>query len=200
MGPDFDIGNSPILTTLPNGRRALFVGLKNADIAALDPDANGKLLFRVNPLGAKPGSTGRGGRGAIVWGGAASEGRVYYGTGAAGLAAIDAATGSNAWLFTAPGVRGGRAGLGAAPTAIPGVVFEGAGDGQLFAVNAADGTQLWQFSTAQEFETVNKVPARGGAIATSGAVVVDGMVYVSSGYAITAGASAGNVLLAFGVE
>ena len=200
MGPDFDIGNSPILVTLAGGKRAVLVGLKNADIAALDPDDNGKLLFRVNPLGAKPGTTGRGGRGAIVWGGAASEGRVYYGTGAAGLAAVDAATGANAWLFTAPGVRGGRAGLGAAPTAIPGVVFEGAGDGQLFAVSAADGKQLWQFNTAQDFETVNRVPARGGAIATSGAVVVDGMVYVSSGYAITAGASAGNVLLAFGVE
>jgi hypothetical protein len=31
-------------------------------------------------------------------------------------------------------------------------------------------------------------------------VVVDGMVYISSGYAIVAGASAGNVLLAFGVD
>jgi polyvinyl alcohol dehydrogenase (cytochrome) len=200
MGPDFDIGNSPILTTLPNGRRALFVGLKNADIAALDPDANGKLLFRVNPLGAKPGTLGRGGRGSIVWGGAASEGRVYYGTGARGMAAVDAATGTNTWLFTAPGARGGSAGLGAAPTAIPGVVFEGATDGQLFAVSAADGKQLWQFNTAQDFDTVNKVKARGGAINTSGAVIVDGMVFVSSGYAIVAGASAGNVLLAFGVE
>jgi polyvinyl alcohol dehydrogenase (cytochrome) len=200
MGPDFDIGNAPILVTLPTGRRALFVGLKNADVVALDPDENGRLLFRVNPLGAKPGATGRGGRGSIVWGGAASEGRVYYGTGARGLAAVDAATGANAWLFSAPGVRGGTAGLGAAPTAIPGVVFEGATDGQLFAVSAADGKQLWQFNTAQEFETVNKVSARGGAINTSGAVIVDGMVYVSSGYAIVAGASAGNVLLAFGVE
>jgi polyvinyl alcohol dehydrogenase (cytochrome) len=200
MGPDFDIGNSPILVTLSNGRRALLVGLKNADIVALDPDANGKLLFRVNPLGAKPGTLGRGGRGAIVWGGAASDGLVYYGTGAAGLAAVQAATGTNAWLFTAPGLRGGRAGLGAAPTAIPGVVFEGATDGQLFAVSAADGKQLWQFNTAQDFDTVNKIRARGGAINTSGAVVVDGMVYVSSGYAIVAGASAGNVLLAFGVE
>jgi len=29
---------------------------------------------------------------------------------------------------------------------------------------------------------------------------VDGMVYISSGYAISSGASAGNALLAFGVE
>jgi polyvinyl alcohol dehydrogenase (cytochrome) len=200
MGPDFDIGNSPILVTLPTGKRAVFVGLKNADVVALDPDDNGKLLFRVNPVSGKPGVLGRGGRGSIVWGGAASEGRVYYGTGAPGLAAVQAATGTNAWLFTAPGLRGGSAGLGAAPTAIPGVVFQGATDGQLFAVSSADGKRLWQFNTAQDFDTVNKVKAHGGAINTSGAVVVDGMVYVSSGYAIVAGASAGNVLLAFGVQ
>jgi polyvinyl alcohol dehydrogenase (cytochrome) len=200
MGPDFDIGNSPILVNLPTGRRALFVGLKNADVVALDPDENGRLLFRVNPVTGKPGVLGRGGRGSIVWGGAASEGRVYYGTGAPGLAAVQAATGMTAWLFTAPGLRGGSAGLGAAPTAIPGVVFQGATDGQLFAVSSADGKQLWQFNTAQDFDTVNKVKARGGAINTSGAVVVDGMVYVSSGYAIVAGGSAGNALLAFGVE
>ena len=93
----------------------------------------------------------------------------------------------------------GNAGLGAAPTTIPGVVFQGAGDGQLFAVST-EGKELWKFNTAQSFETVNKVQAKGGAIATSGAVVVDGMVYIGSGYAISSGASGGNVLLAFAVE
>jgi len=200
MGPDFDIGNSPILVTLPNGKRAVFAGGKNADVYALDPDQNGKLLFHVNPLGATPGTFGRGGRGSIVWGGATDGQRVYYGTGAGGLSAINAEGGS-VWQFTAAGLGGrGNAGLGAAPTAIPGVVFEGATDGQLFAVSAADGKQLWQFNTAQPFETVNKVQAHGGAINTSGAVVVDGMVFVGSGYAISSGASGGNVLLAFGVE
>jgi polyvinyl alcohol dehydrogenase (cytochrome) len=198
MGPDFDIGNSPILVTLANGKRAVIAGGKNADVFALDPDSNGKLLFRVNPTGAQPGNFGRG-RGSIVWGGATDGQRVYYGTGAAGLSALNA-EGASVWQFTAPGARGGNASLGAAPTAIPGVVFEGAGDGQLFAVSAADGKQLWQFNTAQEVPTVNKVAAHGGAINTSGAVVVDGMVYLSSGYAISAGASGGNVVLAFGVE
>jgi polyvinyl alcohol dehydrogenase (cytochrome) len=105
------------------------------------------------------------------------------------------------WMFTAPGAGGrGNAQLGAAPTAIPGVVFQGSGDGRLFAVSAADGKQLWEFNTAQPFETVNKVAARGGQIAVAGAVVVDGMVYIGTGYAISAGASGGNVLLAFGVD
>jgi polyvinyl alcohol dehydrogenase (cytochrome) len=90
--------------------------------------------------------------------------------------------------------------LGAAPTAIPGVVFQGAGDGRLFAVSSSDGKKLWEFDTSQEFKTINNVPAHGGAIATAGAVIVDGMVYIGSGYAISSGASGGNVLLAFGVE
>ncbi len=200
MGPDFDIGNSPILVALPNGKRAVIAGGKNADVYGLDPDASGRVLFHVNPLGATPGTFGRGGRGSIVWGGAADGQRVYYGTGAAGVAALNM-EGATLWQFSAPGLSGrGTAGLGAAPTAIPGVVFEGATDGQLFAVSASEGKQLWQFNTAQDFDTVNKVKARGGAINTSGAVIVDGMVYLGSGYAITAGASGGNVLLAFGVD
>jgi polyvinyl alcohol dehydrogenase (cytochrome) len=200
MGPDYDIGNSPILVTLPNGKRALFVGTKGADVLALDPDANGAVLYRVNPSGQPVGFSGRG-RGGIVWGGASDQRHVYYGMGAAGLGAVQSADGKTAWVFTAPGVSGrGLAALGAAPTAIPGVVFEGSGDGRLFAVSAADGKQMWEFNTAQTFDTVNKVAARGGQIATSGAVVVDGMVYIGSGYAISSGASGGNVLLAFGVE
>jgi polyvinyl alcohol dehydrogenase (cytochrome) len=201
MGPDADIGNSPILVTLANGRRALLAGTKSADVIALDPDNKGALLFRVNPTGAAVGA-GRGGRGSIVWGGASDMARVYYGMGAAGLSAVSPADGKTAWIFNAPGAGGrGSAALGAAPTAIPGVVFEGAGDGRLFAVSSADGKQLWEFNTAQEFDTVNKVPgARGGAIATSGAVVVDGMVYIGSGYGISSGASGGNVLLAFGTD
>src|SRR5215467_771766 len=96
--------------------------------------------------------------------------------------------------------RSSGAALGAAPTAIPGVIFEGASDGKLYAISTADGKQLWEFNTAQPFDTVNKIPAHGGAISTSGAVAVGGMLFVGSGYAISSGASAGNVLLAFGVE
>jgi polyvinyl alcohol dehydrogenase (cytochrome) len=196
MGPDMDIGNSPILTTLPNGRRALLAGTKSADVFALDPDNNGAVLFRMNAAGGPTGG-GRGGRGTIVWGGAADQQHVYYGAGAAGLAAIRPATGERAWVFQPEG-RG--VALGAAPTVIPGVVFQGGSNGRLYAVSAADGKQLWEFDTSQEFETVNRMVAHGGAISTSGAVIVDGMVYVGSGYAVGTGATAGNVLLAFGIE
>jgi len=198
MGPDADIGNSPILVSLPGGRRALLGGTKSADVFALDPDNDGALLYRINAAGG-PVGRGRGGRGAIVWGGAADGRHVYYGAGAAGLVAVRQQTGEIAWTFRGP--EGGRGiSLGAAPTAIPGVVFEGAGNGTLFAVSAEDGRQLWSFDTSQEVETVNRQVAHGGAISVSGAVVVDGMVYIGSGYGIASGASGGNVLLAFGVD
>ena len=201
MGPDMDIGNSPILVSLPNAKRALLVGTKSADVVALDPDANGKPLYRVNAAGGEIGGT-RFGRGTIVWGGSSDGQRVYYGMGGAGLAALNPATGERDWTFTAPPrTQGGRgAGLGAAPTTVPGVVFEGASDGTLYALSAADGSVLWSFDTAQQFETVNRLLAKGGAISTSGAVVVNGMVFVGSGYAVGSGASGGNVLLAFGLE
>jgi polyvinyl alcohol dehydrogenase (cytochrome) len=201
MGPDMDIGNSPILKTLPNGKRVLIAGTKGGDVFGLDPDNKGALLFRVNVGGAAVG-TNRGGRASIVWGGAVDDQRVYYGAGGAGVVALNPANGEQMWAFTAPPATAGGRGsaLGAAPTVIPGVVFEGAADGKLYAISAADGKQLWVFNTAQPFDTANKVQAHGGAISTSGAVVVGGMVFVGSGYAISSGASGGNVLLAFGVQ
>ena len=140
-GPDADIGNSPILTTLPNGQRALLTGTKGGDLFALDPNNNGGRLYRV-----------------------------------------------------------GAAGADAAPTAIPGVVFSRASNGMLYALSSTDGTVLWEFDTSATFGTVNGVEAHGGGITSTGAGVVDGMVFIGSGYAISSGNSAGNVLLAFGVD
>ncbi len=201
MGPDMDIGNSPILKTLPNGKRLLLVGTKSADVIALDPDNQGALVYRINAVG-EPIGGGRGSRGSIVWGGAADDRNVYYGAGPGGLVAVRLATGERVWTFKPPAPAGGGRGaqLGAPPTVIPGVVFEGASDGKLYALAAEDGRLLWEFDTAQKFDTVNKVPAHGGAISTSGAVVVGGRVFFGSGYAVGTGATAGNVLLAFAAE
>jgi polyvinyl alcohol dehydrogenase (cytochrome) len=53
--------------------------------------------------------------------------------------------------------------------------------------------------TAQDYETVNGVPGNGGAIDGPGAVVVNGVLYVNSGYGFVGG-NPGNVLLAFSVD
>jgi polyvinyl alcohol dehydrogenase (cytochrome) len=196
-GPDADICNSPILMKHPDGQRVLLTGTKGGDQFALDPDDNGRHLNRGGALGGPPvGPQGGRGRGSIVWGGAVDDQFAYYGLGRGGLAAVHASTGDYRWTFTPPG--GGS--LGAAPTVIPGVVFEGATNGMLYAVSSEDGSLLWQFDTSGEFDTVNGVPADGGALQSIGAVVADGMVFIGSGYAITSGGSGGNVLLAFGPE
>jgi len=64
---------------------------------------------------------------------------------------------------------------------------------------AFDGGLVWEYDTAQEFETVNRVRARGGTLNGPGPTVVDGMVFMGSGYTIGAGMP-GNVLLAFAVD
>lgn len=201
MGPDLDIGNSPILKALPGGKRVLIVGTKRGHVIALDPDNKGAVVYRVlSTTGAPPpaaaadaprGGAGRGGGGgSIVWGGAADDQYVYYGSG--DLVAMKLATGERGWAF-----KPSTGSLGAAPTVIPGVVFEGSSNGQLYAVSTSTGMPLWNYDTSKAVETVNKVPAHGGAISVSGASIAGGMVFVSSGYAITSSTSGGNVMLAF---
>ncbi len=118
-----------------------------------------------------------------------------------GLYAIDLMTGDVVWSAPAEaeaceGRRSCFAANSAAPTVIPGVVFAGSLDGHLRAHSTEDGRVLWDFDTAREFETVNGVPGRGGAIDGSGPVVAAGMVIINSGYGAF-GQMPGNRLLAF---
>jgi polyvinyl alcohol dehydrogenase (cytochrome) len=109
MGPDLDIGNSPILKALPGGKRVLLVGTKQGHVIAVDPDANGKLLYRVLATTGQPVVEGGGRGGNIIWGGAADDQNVYYGAGGAGLVAFRLGTGERAWAFTPP-CGGGQSG------------------------------------------------------------------------------------------
>ena len=79
-----------------------------------------------------------------------------------------------------------------------GVVFSGGLDGHLRAYAADDGRIVWDVNTKRDYETVNRVEAHGGSIDAGGAVIVDGRVYVNSGY-LFLGQTPGNVLLAFSV-
>ena len=73
--------------------------------------------------------------------------------------------------------------LSAAVTAIPGVVFSGGVSGYLRAYATDDARLLWEVDTARDYPTVNGVSARGGAMDGPGPTIVDGMLYVNSGYA-----------------
>jgi polyvinyl alcohol dehydrogenase (cytochrome) len=118
-----------------------------------------------------------------------------------GLTALDVSTGRKVWFAPAPPCLPVRDGCSPAQpgavTAIPGAVLSGSMDGHLRAFAADDGRVLWDVDTRREYSTVNGVPARGGSLDGAGPVVVDGMVYVNSGYPRLGGAP-GNVLLAFG--
>ena len=80
-GPDFDFGSSPILVTLPNGRRALIAGQKSGVVHAIDPDRDGQILWQTR--------IGKGGiHGGIQWGSAADQSSVYVALSDAGIIAI----------------------------------------------------------------------------------------------------------------
>ena len=79
------------------------------------------------------------------------------------------------------------------------MVFATSTDGHVRAHLAESGKVVWEFDTMRDFETVNGVKAHGGSIDGPGPVVVNGMVFVNSGYPRNGGVP-GNVLLAFGAE
>ena len=208
-GPDFDFGSSVILAKTPSRRDLLLAGQKSGMIYALDPDRKGELVWQTR--------VGKGGViGGVQWGMASDGQSLYAATSDAifvqkngvrsldsaaggGLTALRLEDGAKAWYVppvactSAPGCSPAQS---AAVTAIPGVVFSGSMDGHLRAYSSEDGKVLWDFNTIREFTAVNGVKAKGGALDGPGPVVVNGMVFVNSGYARFGGAP-GNVLLAF---
>jgi polyvinyl alcohol dehydrogenase (cytochrome) len=72
-------------------------------------------------------------------------------------------------------------------------------DGHLRGYSMSTGEVVWDADTAREFDAVNGKPAHGGSMDAAGAAVVNGMVFVNSGYGQWGGMP-GNVLLAFSVN
>ncbi len=218
-GPDFDFGSSAILVRSGN-RDLLLAGQKSGMVYALDPDRKGAIVWETR--------VGKGSaNGGVQWGMASDGQKVYAAVSdlvrtpvanrdpgdlrannvdpreGGGLTALRIGDGSKAWYGAPapcdPPKPGCSPAQPAAVTAIPGVVFSGSVDGHLRAFSSEDGKVLWDFDTAREFETVNRVKGRGGSLDGPGAVVVNGMVYVNSGYARQSGIP-GNLLLAFSAE
>jgi polyvinyl alcohol dehydrogenase (cytochrome) len=203
VGPDFDFGNSPILRTLPGGRRVLTLGQKSGVVWGLAPDERGRVLWQYR--------AGKGGAlGGIEWGSAADEQNIYVPVSdvlepseqAGGLHAINIATGQRVWHTPAPPLScttgaGCTGAQSAAISVMPGVVFSGSIDGHFRAYATGDGKIIWDFNTMRAFETVNGVKAQGGSIDSAGPVIAGGFVLTNSGYGQWRG-KPGNVLLAFG--
>jgi polyvinyl alcohol dehydrogenase (cytochrome) len=219
-GPDFDFGQPPILVQLNGENRALVIAQKSGMVHALDPDKKGAILWQTRA--AKGGYLG-----GSQWGSASDGQKLYVATSdlkiggtpdatvpqgfrmtvdpklGGGLHAFDLKTGKTVWDAKPVPCTAGQAicspAQSAAVTAIPGVVFSGSVDGHLRAYSAGTGAVLWDVDTAREFPTVNGKPARGGSMDVAGPAVVNGMVFVNSGYGQWGGMP-GNVMLVFSVD
>lgn len=223
-GPDFDFGCSPNLVDLPNGKRALVAGQKSGMVHAVDPDQQGEVVWSVRvgkggSLGGVQWGNASDSRNVYVAlsdykvgsAGKPEEGahRTLFGSflkpdpkAGGGMFALNLATGERVW-YTPPPDCGEKLGCSpaqsAAVTVIPGVAFSGSIDGHLRAYSTTDGHILWDMDTALEYHAVNGGTAHGGSIDGPGPVVVNGVLYVNSGYAFVGGMP-GNVLLAFSVD
>lgn len=177
LGPDNDIPAALMLHRHSDGSQRIIVASRTGEVLALTPD--GEVDWR-QPV-----------PGGIIWGGTADGQSAYYGLASGGVVAIRLNDGAIRWHGD-PGVGPN----GAIASSIDGAVFVGGISGMLNVLDTRDGNVLWQYPTARSFETVNGVDAAGGTISAAGAVIVDGMVYVPSGYQVIYG-EPGNVLLAF---
>jgi len=203
-GPDYDYGSAVVRATSANGEPILLAGQKSGILYQMHPDT-GDVQWQTRIADG-------GVLGGIEWG-IATDGQVVYASisdalekapgEAGGVAAVQIGDGTIVW--EAPpfqdtcGARAGcHTGQPGAVTAIPGVLFSGSLDGHIRAHDTSTGRVIWDVDTVREFDTVNQVPGRGGSLNGPGATVVDGVVYVSSGYS-SLNFMPGNVLLAFGV-
>ena len=214
MGPDYDFGSTPIIHhyTDANGaeKTLLLAGQKSGILYAMDPDQNGKIIWQQRP---GVGSV----RGGIQWGSARDNNNIYTAVSDSiappdnrtpGLSAYDLITGKLQWHTPAPKgiceMRGTRMtctdAFSAAVTVVPGVVFASALDGWFGAFSTADGAILWQQDMNQlRAQSVNGIPVAGGSMEATGPVIVNGVVYVNSGYGGTPD-QPGNVLFALSVD
>jgi len=188
-GPDYDFGASPILQSLPNGKQVILAGQKSGTVYALDPDNQGKLLWKQQ--------VGRGSAlGGVEWGPATDNKNVYVAVsdanagkeGKPGLTALDLVDGTPRWHVPTPVVEcsWGKGscvrGQPGAVTVIPGVVFSGALDGHLRAYDVNDGKIIWDIDTAIPTAVVNGPETAGGSVDSGGITIANGNVFVTSGY------------------
>ena len=203
---DHDFGGGPLIWR-GGGRELILGGQKSGDVWAVDA-ASGKQVWH-HQFGK---GTALGG---IHWGIATDGVRVFAPIadpgvpaplGAAGLYAIDIASGKVAWSWKASAdCENGRKarvsscaerfGISAPPLVVDGTVIAGGLDGRVYVFDAVSGKLLSTHDTAVAYSGVNKIAGHGGSIDAAGPFAGDGMVFVGSGYG-SFGQMGGNVLVA----
>jgi polyvinyl alcohol dehydrogenase (cytochrome) len=205
---DHDFGGGPVIWR-GKGKELILGGQKSGDVWAVEA-ATGKQDWH-HQFGK---GTALGG---VHWGVATDGTRLFAPiadpgvpapVNAAGLYAIDIATGKVAWSWKASadcengrkarvGSCDARFGISAPPLVVDGTVIAGGLDGRLYVFDAATGKLLATHDTAVAYpQTVTKIAGSGGSIDAAGPFAGDGMLFVGSGYG-SFGQQAGNVLVAF---
>ena len=205
-GPDYDYAAATILAIDKNGKEIILAGQKSGEVFAMDPDNNGKIIWRNK--------VGRGGiQGGVHFGMALDGDRLYVpisdfyggdrwpGTPYPGMFAIDITTGKELWYTRTEDVCGDLLncfpGFSAAATAIEGGVIAGGMDGRLRAYDRESGELIWEYDSLKTFDTIDGKTAKGGSFGGGqGPIFKDGMMYINSGYGVYTHME-GNVLLAF---
>ena len=207
---DIDFGASVIIAQRQDGSDILLAGQKSSVVWALDPDQQGKVVWRWS---YGTGTANGGVHWAMAYGGDTvfvplnDPGRPRPGfQPVPGLYALDVENGNQRWGYRTYAECEGRRekaprceflyGFSAAPILIDGAVVTGSLDGYVRVFDAADGKILFSYDTIRQYQTVNGIKGQGGAIDSASLVAANGMLLVNSGYGMF-GQPQGNVLLAF---
>lgn len=205
---DRDFGAPPVLVTRADGTQIVAAGSKDGVLYALDPDNGGAVLWQLR--------VGVGGELGGIEYGIASDGRFIWapvidmdadGVSNGSLTAVDAMTGKPAWRVeniqadcTGKPTPPCGTGFVSPPTIAGDTVLAGLIDGTLRAYDRASGVQRWQFDTARGFPTRNGIEGHGGSLGIGGPIIVDGTIYLVSGWGMLNVGLPGNLLIAIGEQ
>ena len=180
-GPDYDFGTIPLSFKGAGGKRLIGAGQKSGWFHAVDAQTGAKVWSTE----VGPGSA----LGGIEFGNATDGERAYaalaHRSGGA-VACLDGATGKILWKTMTPDKRPNYGPITVTGRGDNRLVFSGSTGGFMRAYNAKDGAILWEFDT-------------GGAIA-GGPTVVNGVLYVGSGYQFLGVGKKNNKLYAFSID
>ncbi len=182
-GPDHDFGSIPLSFKGLNGKHLIGAGAKSGWFFAVDPK-DGKEVWKTE---VGPYTLPMGG---VVFGTATDGERIYVGISnhpkQGSLSALDGATGKIIWKTLNPDGRSNYGPVTVTGTGANKLVFAGSSGNFIRAYDAKDGKILWEYDT-------------GGAVG-GGATVVDGVVYVGSGYQLLRVGKGNNKLYAFSID
>jgi polyvinyl alcohol dehydrogenase (cytochrome) len=181
-GPDYDFGTTPLPLKGPDGKGLIAAGQKSGWVHAVDA-ATGGLVWQRE---VGPGSA----LGGIEFGTASDGDRIYVAQAhpreGGAIAALDGATGKLLWNTPTPDKRPNYGPLILTGNLENRLVFAGSTAGFIRAYDGKDGRILWEFDT-------------GGGIG-GGPAVVDGVLYIGSGYSFLRIGKPNNKLYSFSLD